>query len=372
MSDRHGSSAKFNSPRQVVLPPFSNRTLHHPSFLPLYMAAMGSAQYPWRPHQQPEDRTGAPPPLSVPVMTPSEFFYTDPTMRRGQRVPNIVTELQVFECFQLNTPRPIMSSCPAPPVRPDPFRSQAHPTRDLGGHTWRRDPPHLPITPRPRERGRSQAVIQLSLEEDQAITNLLKLHHQKPAHPEVTTAVISTQVACPEGTSPVDHTSTLSQPSVCQSIPTTKPSLAEEMGLFHREDQLFVLAILEPQHQNEPRLRSDVELEAANALLTMDEESVSLVDDEGPWNQTQTLDRPSNRSPENLHLQYFSPEECDGDTLPLEDDESCLSPEALPPMTSIWDAVALRNGTVTESEGTAVDALLILGDLTTPCCPHFS
>ncbi|XP_041739981.1 uncharacterized protein LOC121572122 [Coregonus clupeaformis] len=368
MSDRHGSSGKVNSPRQVVLPPFSNRTLHHPSFLPLYMAAMGSAQYPWRPHQQP-----------VPVMTPSEFFYTDPTMHRGRRVPNIVTELQVFECFQLNTPRPIMSSCPAPLVRPDPFRTQPHPTRDLGGHTWRRDHPHLPITPRPRplaprprERGQSRAVIQLTLEEDQAITNLLKLHHQEPVHPEVTTAVTSTQVDCPEGTSPVDHTSTLSQLSVGQFIPTSNPSPAEEMGLFHREDQLFVSAILEPQYQNQARLRSDVELEAANALLTMDEESAGLMDDEGTWNQIQTLDRPSNRSPENLHLQYFSPEECDCDTLPLEDDESCLSPNALPPITSTWDAVALRNGTVTESEGTAVDALLRLGDLTTPCCPHFS
>lgn len=78
---------------------------------------------------------------------------------------------QVFDCFQLNTPPPIMSACLAPPNRPDPFRSGPHPTRDLGDPTWRMHTIHLQVQPR-------WAVLQLSQEEDQAITNLLKLHHQ--------------------------------------------------------------------------------------------------------------------------------------------------------------------------------------------------
>lgn len=65
-----------------------------------------------------------------------------------------------------------MSSCPAPPHHPDPFRSGPHPTRDLGSLTWTGCGPDTHLQP-PR------AIIQLSQEEDQAVTNLLKLHHQE-------------------------------------------------------------------------------------------------------------------------------------------------------------------------------------------------
>lgn len=66
-----------------------------------------------------------------------------------------------------------MSACPAPPTRLDPFRSGPHSVRDLGGATWRINTIHPGVQP-------SQLVIQLTQEEDQAITNLLKLHHQEP------------------------------------------------------------------------------------------------------------------------------------------------------------------------------------------------
>lgn len=81
--------------------------------------------------------------------------------------------LQVLECFQLNTPPPVMSSCIAPPVRPDPFRSAPHHSRDLGSPTVKVNPllPAVQLC---------QVVIQLTQEEDQAITNLLKLHHEEP------------------------------------------------------------------------------------------------------------------------------------------------------------------------------------------------
>jgi len=83
---------------------------------------------------------------------------------------------QVLDCFHLNTPTPIMSACPAPPTRPDPFRSGPHPTRDLGSLTTKVNPLHLPVRP-------TRVVLQLTQEEDQAVTNLLQLHHQEePLH----------------------------------------------------------------------------------------------------------------------------------------------------------------------------------------------
>lgn len=81
--------------------------------------------------------------------------------------------LQVLECLQLNTPPPVMSSCIAPPVCPDPFRSAPHHSRDLGSPTLKVNPLLPPVQ-------LCQVVIQLTQEEDQAITNLLKLHHKEP------------------------------------------------------------------------------------------------------------------------------------------------------------------------------------------------
>lgn len=65
-----------------------------------------------------------------------------------------------------------MSACVAPPNHPDPFRSGLHPTRDLGSPTWRVQSARPQAQPQ-------RAVVQLTQEEDQAVTNLLKLHHQE-------------------------------------------------------------------------------------------------------------------------------------------------------------------------------------------------
>ncbi|XP_068443953.1 uncharacterized protein [Clinocottus analis] len=158
------NSEGHNGSRRPTLPPLSSRTLHHPSLMPMFLPA-GFA------HHVPDCRNQT----LLPII-PADFFYIDPTMGCGQRVPNIVTELGVLDCFQLNTPTPVMSAFPAPPTRPDPFRSGPHPSRDLGSLTFTVKTLHIPVQPR-------QVVLQLTQEEDQAITNLLKLHHQEePLH----------------------------------------------------------------------------------------------------------------------------------------------------------------------------------------------
>lgn len=80
---------------------------------------------------------------------------------------------QVSECFRLNTPPPIMSTCIAPPIRADPFKSALHHCKDLGSSTVKVNPLVPPAQ-------LCQVVVQLTQDEDQAITNLLKLHHQGP------------------------------------------------------------------------------------------------------------------------------------------------------------------------------------------------
>ncbi|KAL6118566.1 uncharacterized protein ACO6RY_03348 [Pungitius sinensis] len=150
-----------HSSRRPTVPPLSTRTLRHPSFVPVYVAAAFA-------HHRTDRRNP-----TLPVITPAELFYTDPTMSRGRRVPIVHAELKVLDCFRLNTPPPVMSAFPAPPSRPDPFRSGAHPTRDLGSLSLRVN------TAGPRR----VVVVQLTQEEDQAVTNLLKLHHQEEEEP---------------------------------------------------------------------------------------------------------------------------------------------------------------------------------------------
>ncbi|XP_044040529.1 uncharacterized protein LOC122870422 isoform X2 [Siniperca chuatsi] len=209
--------------RQPVLPPFSNRTLHHPSLLPLYMAA--------HPHADCNNQTVHP-------IIPAEFFYTDPTMSCGRRIPNIVSQLRVFDCFQLNTPPPVMSACLAPPTRPDPFRSGPHPTRDLGSPTLTINTLHPPVQP-------SQVILQLTQEEDQAITNLLKLHHQEP----------------------IQRVETLTAPQMdLNPIPfLSHPEPMEVYKPFCSDVQHPRGASLQDQLQ-QGRCWSDRELEAANTL----------------------------------------------------------------------------------------------------------
>ncbi|XP_019951330.2 uncharacterized protein [Paralichthys olivaceus] len=211
-------------PRPPVVPSVSSRTLQHPSFLPLYLAAGFARQHGgWVNH-------------TVQAITPEEFYYTDPTASWGRRIPNMVTDFGFYDCFQLNTPPPVMSACLAPPNCSDPFGPGPHPTRDLGSPKWKTNPVHLPVQS-------SRAILQLTQEEDQAITNLLKLHHQEPG--------------------PGDETPT---EEVCQSSfgDGQHPS-QDDFG-----DQL-----------QEGRYWSEAELEAADTLLSR----FSLVEDDRIWAQ---------------------------------------------------------------------------------------
>ncbi|KPP59278.1 hypothetical protein Z043_122812, partial [Scleropages formosus] len=114
----------------------------------------------------------------VPAMIPSDFFYVDPTQVPGQRVSNSVSQLEVFECCQLNTPRPIMSTSVAPSLHFDTFRREPHLIRDLGSRVTSLEPPCDPaLSVSPLAMRRRMEIIQLSMEEDQAITSLLKLHY---------------------------------------------------------------------------------------------------------------------------------------------------------------------------------------------------
>ncbi|CAJ1086209.1 uncharacterized protein LOC117807332 isoform X2 [Xyrichtys novacula] len=146
--------------RLPTLPPLSGRTLCHPSFQSLYTAS-GSEHH----HTQCYNQT------SSPIISPAELFYCDPTMSCERRIPNLVSELRVPDSFQLNSPPPLMSPCIAPPIQPDPFRSAPHPATDLGGLSVKINSLHPPVQSR-------LLVLQLTQEEDQAVTNLLKLRHQ--------------------------------------------------------------------------------------------------------------------------------------------------------------------------------------------------
>ncbi|XP_034712266.1 uncharacterized protein LOC117934597 isoform X2 [Etheostoma cragini] len=207
-----------------TVPPLSNRTLHHPSFLPVYMATESHHHTDWNNQ-------------TVHPIIPAEFFYTDPTTSCGRRIPN-----KVSDCFQLNTPPPVMSACPAPPTRPDPFRSEAHPTRDLGSLTLKRKTIHPPVQP-------SRVILQLTQEEDQAITNLLKLHHQQSVHSDQTLAALQ-MVSSSVELNPISFL----HPDLMDS---TSP---EEVYKPFCSDEQY--------SRQQGKSWSDMELEAANALLS--------------------------------------------------------------------------------------------------------
>ncbi|MED6286218.1 hypothetical protein CHARACLAT_003601 [Characodon lateralis] len=164
---------------QAVLPPISNRTLQHPSFLPLYMPTRFDHHFHGDGHP------------SYP-MTPAELFYTDPALPCGRRIYSSLSGKMVFDVSQLNAPPPIMSACVATPNRPDPFRAGPYPINNQGSPSWK-----IQSIP-PQEQ--LNVVIQLTQQEDQAITNLLKLHHQEalqskesiiPGHTDFPGAVMS-------------------------------------------------------------------------------------------------------------------------------------------------------------------------------------
>ncbi|KAJ8281974.1 hypothetical protein COCON_G00044930 [Conger conger] len=112
----------------------------------------------------------------VSAMIPSGFLYIDRTLPPGSREPNGVTQLEVFWHYQLNTPPPVMSTITDSRPGLDLFRARPHPTRELGSQMWTWDSmsSFRPTT----AQGQILEVIQMSAEEDEAITSLLKLHYQ--------------------------------------------------------------------------------------------------------------------------------------------------------------------------------------------------
>ncbi|XP_010769410.1 uncharacterized protein [Notothenia coriiceps] len=220
------------SPRQPTLPPVSNRTLTHPSFMPLYLTAGQHA-----------DCAS----LTVLPLGPAECFYSDPTLACA-RIPNVVSDLRVFECFKLNTPPPVMSPCPAPPPCPDPFKFGPKPTRNLGHLT-------LEINNLQPAVQKGQVVLQLTQEEDQAITNLLTLHYQ-------------------EEPSQMDETLTSVNPNSFCHPETIDFTAAEELSNPFLSDLQYPGETIEFQQGS---CWSETELDAANTLLSCSR----LVEQEG-------------------------------------------------------------------------------------------
>ncbi|KAF3697914.1 hypothetical protein EXN66_Car013595 [Channa argus] len=167
-------------PGQPLLPSFSNRTLHQPSFLPLYMAAgFRLRHHHFQDHLHRRNQTIHP-------IIPAEFFYTDHTMSFRRRF--IVTYLRVIDSFQVHTPPPVISACLALQNHPDPFRSRPRPTRDLNSPIWGTHAHHHRVQP-------NYVILQLTQEEDQAVTNLLKLHHQSLSQSSETFSSARTDVS---------------------------------------------------------------------------------------------------------------------------------------------------------------------------------
>ncbi|KAK1153284.1 hypothetical protein AOXY_G30187 [Acipenser oxyrinchus oxyrinchus] len=143
-----------------VVQNFSSRTLPHPSFYSLYVA-VGSMQanLEARKHWDPTS-------FPVSPISPADFYYTDPWKPAGSRVYNTVTQLEVFECCRLNTPPPIMSVCQA--AGSTPFRTAP---RTLGSPNQNQNQNR----PQGASENRRVGIIQLSREEDQAVSTLLEL-----------------------------------------------------------------------------------------------------------------------------------------------------------------------------------------------------
>lgn len=249
---------------------------------------------------------------------------------------SILFSLQVLDCFQLNTPPPVMTVCPAPPNCPDPFRSGPHPHRDLGSSVCRMPSNCLHLQP-------SHVVVQLTQEEDQAITNLLKLHYQSPLGGSETFSAAGTDVSC---------------------VTAPKSSLS---------DQRPVNSSLSCDVQHQGVGWSDTELEAANTLL-----NGFILSEEGSiWGQAHN--KPAELEPEPLPHQHpavspvsFEPQhrsEALVTTQAKDNSFGCVGQNE-DPSCSIWSAEdrsvsgdsTLRGRTVSDSEGDAVQGLLSLGD----------
>ncbi|XP_028652055.2 uncharacterized protein LOC114647613 isoform X2 [Erpetoichthys calabaricus] len=110
---------------------------------------------------------------TVTPLTPSDFYYSDPGCPPGCRIPNIVTEYEVFDSFRLNTPPPIMAVCQAPSAnQEEPFASTCSlPMSQLSQYSNHNGNENTAST----DENQKLAVVQLSNDEDQAVTALMEL-----------------------------------------------------------------------------------------------------------------------------------------------------------------------------------------------------
>lgn len=242
---------------------------------------------------------------------------------------------QVFDYFQLNTPPPVMSACPAPPTCPDPFRSGPYPTRDLGSLTLKVNPLVPSVHP-------CRVVLQLSQEEDQAITNLLKLHHKEPLQSDET--IIAPQMDL----NPIPG---LHHPEPVESTSAEevyKPDV-QRSGEASFRDQL-----------QQRRCWSNMELEAANTLLSRfsltekdnirgqnHNKSAAALPDPLPY-QSQGSGEPGWGGFEFVHGRN-----ADDVHMPVREEYSSVS----------GDFSEVKERTLSDSEGDAVHVLLSLGDM---------
>ncbi|KAM9833306.1 uncharacterized protein ACBT44_005359 isoform 1-T1 [Syngnathus typhle] len=97
------------------------------------------------------------------MQQPSRMFFCASTKQQVSPPP----DKPAWSSFQLNTPPPRMSTSSAPRNQPDPFLRGPHVFRVLGGPT---------LTPR-SDSHPCRMILQLSAEEDLAVTCLLKLSY---------------------------------------------------------------------------------------------------------------------------------------------------------------------------------------------------
>lgn len=244
-----------------------------------------------------------------------------------------------------------MSARPAPPASPDPFRSGPHPTVDLGNLSFTISTLHPPVR-------LSRAVVQLTQEEDQAITHLLKLHHLEPTAP---------------------HMDFLPHPE-----PVDATSAEEEYEPVCSDSQHFKEAGLRGR-SHRGRCWSSTELEAAETLWS----GFSLVEEDRIWGENYS--EPADTLPDHLQQQASETlpssitdgtQKVIGCSLVRESGEPVWGDlgfveggnaegsnaegylaSSLPPK-SRSSALAVKKRTLSDSEGAAVHVLLSLGDVT--------
>lgn len=226
---------------------------------------------------------------------------------------------QVIDCFQLDTPPPVMSACVAPPARPDPFRTGPHPMMDLGSLTFEINTLQPPVWA-------SRAVLQLTQEEDQAITNLLKLHHQDPIQSDMT-------VTAPQlDLNPIALLS--------HSEPTDSTSGDDVYKPLCSDVQHPRQASLQTQLQ-QGRCWPDTEIEAANTLL-------SLMEMDQIWDQNHN--KSGATLPDPLPHQHQGSE-----TLPAAVTTDCTQNSKDVSFSCVWESGEPGWGDFVFAEGRKVD-----------------